>query len=428
MESISPPSQIKTSIPSPRRVIAAIPKRWRWPIAVTLVVAAVGYAFWPLHARIRPWSDFAFVCAAGRTWLMGASPYDFPTWNAEWAAIRPPWVVVSQPMPYMYPPHWAPLAILAAAVPWSVASSAWDAVSVLSFVATALLSVQLLEIGPNPVRQPGAWASIAFAALNPAVHYSAWQSQMALFPMLGVVGAFWAWHKKKVAWLAVFGFIASLKPQVSLPALLYLALSGGHLGLLIGGAAAAGVGVVAMIPSGLGALRAQWANCYALHVQIEFNQPEEFSNLLSLLPWRGGARQFLSVSTAAGMAAAVVMVVVARVARKRHPAHVPNALWQLSVVLAVTAALMPVHAYDLVIYTPLFVLAYELRWRWVASVLVVLILTARLHLLSAYLPVARAGSCLTAAILLTLATGLLLRWHRVRRATLPRPPRVPTGL
>jgi hypothetical protein len=424
MESLSPPSRVKESIFSPRRLVAAIPTRFHWPIAALLMVVAVAYAFWPLHEPVRPWSDFAFVCAAGRTWLKGGSPYDFTTWNAEWEAIRPASVVVSQPMPYMYPPHWAPLAILAAALPWSVASRVWDVVSILSFGATALLSVKLLgSIVPDAIRRPGAWASIAFAALNPAIHYSAWQSQMALFATLGVVGAFWAWHRKRVAWLAVFGFIASLKPQVSLPALLYLFFSGGHVGLMLGGAAAGVVGGLAMIPSGLKALPAQFADCYGRHVQIVFNAPREFSNLLAFFPWSGGTRQFLSVSTAAGVAGSIALVVAARQARKRNPALVPNPLWQLGIVMAVTAALMPVHAYDLVIYTPLVVLAYELRWRWVASLIVALSLfAARVHFLATHVPVAQAGSYLTTAILLTIATGLVLRWQRVSRATLPRPP------
>jgi hypothetical protein len=424
----SPPSLIKKSIPSPRRLVSAIPARFHWPIAVTLVAVAGVYAFWPLHVLVRPWSDFAFVCAAGRTWLKGGSPYDFAAWDAEWQAIRPSWTVVSQPMPYVYPPHWAPIALLAAAVPWPVASRVWDLVSVLSFAATAWFSVKLLRsFAPDAIRRPGAWASIAFAALNPAIRYSAWQSQTALFATAGLVGAFWAWREKRVAWLAVLGFIASLKPQVSLPALIYLFLSGGHVGLAIGGAAAVLVGVVAMIPSGLRAMPEQFAHCYALHVNIKFNDPREFSNLLAFFHWPGGSRQFLAVSTAAGIAASVTLVVAARQLRKQHAAHVPNPLWQLGIVAAVTGAVMPVHAYDLVIYTPLVVLAYELRWRWVASLLIALSLfAARVAFLSAHIPVPQAGSYLTVATLLTMTTGLVLRWQRVRHATamLQRPPRV----
>jgi hypothetical protein len=394
-----------------------IPARWRWPIAVALVAVAAAYAFWPLHVPLRPWNDFAFVCSAGRTWLKGASPYDFPTWNAEWATIRPPGALVSQPMPFVYPPHWAPIAVLAAALPWPVASRLWDCVSVLSFAGAAWLSVKLLGSAvPAAVRQPRTWASLAFAALNPAVRYSAWQSQMALFATVGIVGAFWAWHERRVAWLAVFGFLASLKPQLSLPVLVYLFLSGGHLGLLIGAAAAVAVGVVAMIPSGLAALPTQFRDVYALHVAVEFNGPAQFSNLPAFFPWSGGSREFLSASTAAGIAASVVLVLATRHARKLDAHLVPHPLWQLGILVAMTGALMPLHGYDLVIYTPLIVLAGELRWRWISLLIVVLSLfAAREEFLRAYVPIAQAGAYLTTAILLTMVATLPLHWLHRRR-------------
>jgi hypothetical protein len=90
---------------------------------------------------------------------------------------------------------------------------------------------------------------------------------------------------------------------------------------------------------------------------------------------------------------------------------------------------MPLHAYDLVIYTPLVVLAYELRWRWVASLLIALsLLAARASLVTDHLHVAQVGSFLTAAILITIAVGLAQRWRRVRSATVPRPPRLPSNI
>ena len=112
-------------------------------------------------------------------------------------------------MPYVYPPHWAPIAVLAALVPWAVASRAWDVVSVLSFAAAASLSIRLLgSAATNAVRRPGVWASVAFAALNPAIRYVCLAVADLSLRALGVVGAFWAWREKRVGWLAVFGFIA----------------------------------------------------------------------------------------------------------------------------------------------------------------------------------------------------------------------------
>jgi hypothetical protein len=400
--------------PASGPLLLPVPRRLHWPVAIALVAVAAAYAFWPLMVAVRPWNDFAFVCAAGRAWLKGASPYDFAIWDAEWAALRPAGTVVSQPMPFVYPPHWAPIAVLAAAVRWGIASRAWDVVSVLSFAVTGWLSVRLLgSTAPAALREPRTWASLAFAALNPAVRYSAWQSQMGLFATLGIVGAFWAWQERRVGWLAVFAFLASLKPQLSLPALVYLFLSGGHAGLLIGAAAALAVGLVAMIPSGLGVFPAQVQHVYALHAAVKFNGPEQFSNLLAFFPWPGGSRQFMSASMALGIAGSVALVLAVRQARKRHPDLVPDPLMQLGIVMAMTGALMPVHGYDLVIYTPLIVLAGELRWRWISLLIVFLTLfAARERFLSAHVPIAQTGAYLTTALLLTMVAALALHWRR----------------
>jgi hypothetical protein len=391
-----------------------IPGRLRWPVAVALVVIGWAYAFWLLRVAVRPWNDFAFVCAAGRTWLKGGSPYDFATWNAEWTSIRPSGTLVSQPMPFVYPPHWAPIAVLAAAVPWPVASRAWDVVSVLSFAATAWCSLRLLgSAAPGAIRMPRTWASLGFAALNPAVRYSAWQSQMALFATVGIVGAFWAWHERRIVWLAVFTFLASLKPQLALPALVYLFFSGGHLGVLLGAVAATTVGLFAMIPSGLAALPAQMRHDYALHVAVDFNGPAQFSNLLAFFPWPGGSRPFLSTSMAVGVAASLGLVLATRQARRWNADLTLDPLWQLGIVVALTGALMPLHGYDLVIYTPLIVLAGELRWRWISSIIVFLTLfAAREKFLTTLVPITPIGACLTTAILLTMIAALALHWRR----------------
>src|SRR5690348_14713609 len=93
---------------------------WRWMVAAALVAISLLYAVIPLVDAVRPWNDFAFVYAAGRTWVKGLSPYDFERWNAEWVAIRPPDTEVSQPMPFMYPPYWGPLAVTFGVLPWPV--------------------------------------------------------------------------------------------------------------------------------------------------------------------------------------------------------------------------------------------------------------------------------------------------------------------
>ena len=334
--------------------------RWYWPIAVALVIVSVVYAFWWIPTRVRPWNDFAFVYAAGRSWLAGVSPYNFDRWNAEWAAIRPPETHVAQPMPFMYPPHWGPIAALMALLPWPVAMRVWDAVNVLTYLGACIFSAKLVGVELQALaRQPSVWLVLAIATLNPALRYSIFQSQMAIFSTFGVVGAFWAWHEKRKVWLAVFAFIASLKPQVGVLPLLYVFLNGGHAGVLWAAAAALITGFLSMVPTDLARFPADIADNYLLHKRLDFNQPNEFSSLPALTAGYLSADMFMLI----GPVLATVLVSVMTWMRRRGtaPAVFDDPLWQLSLVMAATGALMPVHGYDLVIYTPLAFLAYRLK-------------------------------------------------------------------
>jgi hypothetical protein len=379
------------------------------------LAVACFYVLFPLRVRVRGWNDFAFVYAAGKTWLSGRSPYDFERWNAQWAAIRPPETVVSQPMPFMYPPHWAPLAFALAGLPWPVASRIWDVVNVAAHGATIALSLRMMG-GPwrDALRRPAVWVFVALASLNPAVRYATWQSQTSVFVVLGIVGAFWAWHEKRRGWLVVFAFIAALKPQLSLLALAYLFANGAHVGVLLAGLAAALVGLCAMLPH-LSSFSQDYAHGYALHMQIAFNDPKNFSNLLALFDWSSTRHGFMPASTFSAMAAGLVVTLARRVDAPRPISALENPLWQLAFVSAISGALMPLHGYDLVVYTPVVMLAYELRDSWVSAALVAAVLFAgRPAFVEAHLHVAQASSYLTTAVLLTLVAALGIRWQTER--------------
>jgi hypothetical protein len=376
---------------------------------VALVVVASAYAFASLRSRVRPWSDFAFVYAAGRSWLKGFSPYDFDRWNAEWAAVRPPETVVSQPMPFMYFPHWAPLAVFFGALPWPVASRLWDACNVLAHFGTCALC---LKLSPGSLREklrrPGIVLLIAIATFNPAVRYAVWQSQMSLLPTLGVVGAFWAWQEKKTLWLAVFAFIASLKPQISFLPVLFLLLNGGHAGLLWGAAAAIAIGTSAMLPSGLERLPSDVAHCYGLHMNLTFNQPSEYFSVPALGANALSGNGFMLTSLVFGTGAVAALTYARRVGVGFLSQTVHQTEWLLSMVVAITAASMPIHGYDLVLYTPLVLAAYPLRHSWPAWVVLPLILSAgRPHFVARFLPFGQhPAPVLTGAVLVLLLLAL----------------------
>jgi len=405
----------------PPRFGDLVPARWQWPAAAALFSVALVYAFWWLPHTVRPWNDFAFVYAAGRSWLGGFSPYDYERWNAEWVAIRPSWTVVSQPMPFMYPPHWGPIAVTMARLPWPQAALLWDAINVVAFGLTCVIAVKLLG-GHLRTRltTPTLWIFLALATLNPALRYSMMQSQMTIIPALGVVGAFYAWQHHKRLWLIAFAFLASLKPQIGVLALLYIFLNGGHIPVMIAGVVALATGLLYMAPT-LASFPHDLARCYGLHMKLAFNQPGEFFNLPALAAGYVSGHEFMVV----GPVLAVILVGAVTYVRRRRSANgVPSVLqdplWQLSIVCALTGALMPVHGYDLVIYTPLALLAYRLRATWMSPLVAgFLLLAARPLIIVAALNIKRPAPLMTTALAITVAAAAYLVSAERRTAPVP---------
>jgi hypothetical protein len=404
------PVHLERKFPSPADLARSIPEGFRWPIVVVLGAVAGVYAFSCLRVQVRPWNDFAFIYSAGRTWLQGVSPYDFERWNAEWVRIRPPATVVSQPMPFMYPPHWAPLAMALAALPWPLASRVWDVTNVVTFVAACFLALKLLpSFRPRELRQPAIWAFLALATLNPALHYAVWQSQMTVLPTMGIIGTFWAWQQRRSGWLALFGFIASLKPQIGLPALLYVFVNGGYVGLLWSAAAAVVVSLLAMLPTHVELWPDQFAHCYSLHMQVRFNDPAEFFSVPALAPRLVSPHLWMRL----GPVLSSLGVIAVSVWRRRSPELRSDPILQLCLVAALTGALMPIHGYDLVIYTPLLILVYELGAQWLGALLALLVLAVRPDTLARYLHVPIHPAYMTGAIA---GVTLLVALQRCREA------------
>ena len=384
-------------IPTPAALLNRIGERWRWPIAMLLTAVAAFYAFSPLYKLVRGWNDSSFLYAAGRTWVTGFSPYEFDRWNAEWTIVRPIADIV-QPMPFVYPPHWAPIAAPLALLPWPVASRLFDAINLVCYLGALWFALKLLGgTVREQLAKPAVWAFLAIATLNVAMRQSIFQAQLTLVPLVGIAGAIWAWHEKKTGWLVFFAFVASLKPQLSMLPLLYLFLNGGHVGVAIAGVIAAAVGAVAMLPSGIGRLPADFSHVMSLHTQLEFNQPSEYYNLPALAASFLSGQSFMIAGPILAFAIVVAMTVLRR--RDAAPDVLRDPLWQLGILAALTAALLPVHAYDLVVYAPLGLILYRIAGSWASALLVGFIMIGgRSHLFARYFDVPLPPPIATVAI------------------------------
>ncbi|MFT3928573.1 MAG: glycosyltransferase family 87 protein [Myxococcales bacterium] len=348
-----------------------------------MLFASALYSLWPLRELVRGANDFAFVYAAGRAWAHGFSPYDIPRWHAEWAFVVPSWAHGQPPPgPFVYPPHWALLAAPLGVLPWPLACRIWDLVNVVSYGLTCLLAVRMVQRLAPRTPEVLIWAFVALTGLNGAVRWCLYECQLSLLPLLGVCAAFWAREEKRSGLLVLSVFVASLKPQICLLPLLFLLLDGSHKPVLQAGAAALLVSVIGLIPSGLSVFPEQFRHAYDLHLGMDFMKPSEFYNVSPLLAGFAPHRLPLLMGPLLGMVAVVALVLAKRwlATHAEVPAHADgarslllNPLWQLCLLAALEIAFTPQHGYDLVMYTPVVVLAATFRQRWLSALAVLVI-------------------------------------------------------
>lgn len=389
-----------------------------WVLAASAMIGGAWYALRPLAVPVRNWNDFAFVYAAGRAWSRGLSPYDVERWRAQWVAIRPAFLPEPPTQPYLYPPHWIVLAVPLSLLPWPVAERFWDVIDVAAYAAACALTLRLLvREQEGALRKPLTWVLVGLAALNGATRWCFWECQLATVSFLGVVGAFWAWSEKRTSWLAVSVFVAALKPQLAALPLLFLLLNGGERGVLRGVAAALAVSALAVTEAGPWQFLDQVRSDYRLHMAISFNAPGRFYSVSALFAAVDPEARLTRVSTLIG-AGAIAWITWVGSPTMGRPAPGTSTLWPLALSLTLTAAFVPLHGYDLVIYTPLIVMAGLLQPRWLAALVVALALSAS--------RVPRLGDALHLGplvpyVTLTVALATALAW-RLSGSVAPAPP------
>ncbi|HET8706812.1 MAG TPA: glycosyltransferase family 87 protein, partial [Pseudomonadales bacterium] len=379
-------------------------------LLMLLVVAIIGYTVYPLHTFFRGWNDFRWVYVAGKTWLQGDSPYNFPVFGEIFDATPYSLFTEKTNQPFMYPPHWSLLAVPLGGLSYEAANRIWDFLSVSAYLGTLWLLFKLTKARLQQANaQQVVLLLVCLATLNGAIRFHLTASQMSLIPLFGVVGAFFSWEQRDTVNLALFAFIAMLKPQISLLPLLFLLLNGGHRGVLIGGVAATVVSLVSLgfTQNGILAFPEHMIDCIGRHMGASFNKKESFSNLSALIARIPNGKHYFWI----GPTLAFVWLLGMVYWYKRHQNHpqLKNPVLLLALVCAATPALIPLHVYDLVIYTPVLFASIFIR-PWLLSIVIVLLvqIVGRVHLLSkASLDMYKFMPLLTMSILISTSVAII---------------------
>jgi hypothetical protein len=323
----------------------------------------------------------------------------------------------------MYPPHWIVLAVPLALLPWRIAERCWDTINVLALAGVYFVSLRLLLRERSSALTPWVCGLIAISFFNGAVRWCLWECQLTAVSLLGVAGAFWAWQERRPNWLVVFVFLATLKPQVSLLPLMFLLFNGGHVGVLRGVAVAFAVSLAALVATNSTLFFTQLLHSYHLHMAIEYNDPSNFLSISALFAGFDPDAKLAFISPLLGI---TIIYVLSRLRPTTSDlaGRQTGQLWPLALTLALNAAFVPMHGYDLIVYIPLVLLAYEIQPRWLACLIVVLAISAsRMLKLAEWLD----WKPMTPILVLSIALITLLAWWQARRAVLLQPQAVSEG-
>lgn len=299
--------------------------------------------------------DAQYWYAGGKTWLAGESPYDTNAFKRVWinelgeASLPSRWGVA-----FVYPPTLLLIGIPMALLPWSLAAPALRIASVLSFIGIILMAVRLGGgAGSRPWRELDTWVCAGMSCLLLSVSQTIYQGQVSLIVVFGMMLAFSASQGRSTAVVGVMGLLlASIKPQISLPLLIYVLVRGPHRHIVVGLLTTVAMSLALLVATPVTALVENVRTSLSVHMgEQDWNQLSRYDSLPSLL----GTTPYAKGAAAAGIALGVL--VAALLATRQRQVGLTGGRQTdrhvLHLLLALSVALMPLHWYDTVLYVPL---------------------------------------------------------------------------
>jgi hypothetical protein len=232
------------------------------------------------------------------------------------------------------------------------------------------------------------WGSLGAACLLssvPAVLYTGQTSLVALAGLLGV--CYYARRQRGWILIAVCVFVASIKPHVTAPALVYLIVAAAPRQILLGLVLTLAVAVAALAQSSTATLFGNLGASVESHMSNPFNAPWAFTGVSSLFSRTTMSAHLVLVATTLLAVACVGFADRTRLRGRAHgdaregtdnaPTGSDGRVSGFLLAIALTGTFLPLHTYDFVIYVPIVALALAVPGPQILGILPGLLLVAR---------------------------------------------------
>lgn len=312
--------------------------------------------------------DARFWFLGGVMWLRGDSPYAagpfLRLWNETFGV--PPRFRAA----FVYPGTILPLSVVLGAFKWETARWVMRALNFAAYAGSLLALRGAFVRGetPGPSRsERDIWIGVSAAV--PGVALTMYQGQMSLLVTAGICLAWAGFRSGRTPFVTAGIFLASMKPQISVVAVLFLLARFRDRRAWPGIVLTALVAASVLVWPAQSGFVADLKGSLAEHTAQGFNRPDQYDSLVARFGTGDLGRALQWAGLLGACAAAVVLGGSAR--RSRLP-HAEIRLFQI--VLAITAVAVPVHRYDLAIHLPLVATAWALGSGWRGACLFFLVM------------------------------------------------------
>ncbi len=314
-----------------------------WVLAACVLAWVVSRGFVGPARRL----DARAVLLGGICWSQGISPYVADAYANAWQLVfhgpRPDEFV------FAYPPT---SALLLVPLGWLGADAGLSAIDGLNLASLGLVLAGCIMLvrnyGDGPWRRARLGVGLALAAAVGPISGTLLLGQTGLWALTGMVGLWVLPRGRFPAARVMCVIVATTKPTVALPVLCFVAVTEPAL-MAVAVLASLAVCAPVLLTSGGLAVPGQWLEALRTYASTPANTPLELASAQHLL-FRFVPAVPPAVLTVLG---ALVGVLVGLRARKyRSPEH---ALEHWLLLVAVSAACLPLHTYDLILIVPLAV-------------------------------------------------------------------------